>query len=413
MSEWKETRLRDITIGNGTYGIAAPAVPKDNNKYTYLRITDINDDGSLNFSDLKSVDDPKANKYLLEPNDIVFARTGNSTGRSYFYDGSAGELVYAGFLIKFSLDSHKVNPKILKYYTHSKVYYDWVAYFDSGATRGNINAKTFAEMPVTLPSRNTQDKVVAILSSLDEKIETNRKINARLEELAQALFKSWFIDFEPFGGQMPEDWETVPINDMVETIIGGDWGKEEETGSFTKKVMCIRGADLNNIRIGEKGKAPIRYILNKNFKQKALSHHDIIVEISGGSPTQSTGRIAMISSVFSNNYDNSLICTNFCKALKIKKTYSHYFYYLWNYLYDNKIMFIYENGSNGLKNLNLMNLLDRELCNIPTEKVASDFYKVIESIFLKIQRTGAESTRLAALRDTLLPKLMSGELIPE
>lgn len=276
-----------------------------------------------------------------------------------------------------------------------------------------INKTTFSNYKISVPLHSEQKKIATILSSLDEKIETNRKINARLEELAQALFKSWFIDFEPFGGQMPEDWETVPINDMVETIIGGDWGKEEDSGSFTKKVMCIRGADLNNIRIGEKGKAPIRYILDKNFKQKALSHHDIIVEISGGSPTQSTGRIAMISSVFSNNYDNSLICTNFCKALKIKKTYSHYFYYLWNYLYDNKIMFIYENGSNGLKNLNLTNLLDRELCNIPTEKVASDFYKVIESIFLKIQRTGAESTRLAALRDTLLPKLMSGELIPE
>ena len=175
MRDFKEARLIDITIGNGTYGIAAPAVPKDNNKYTYLRITDINDDGSLNFSNLKSVDDPKANKYLLKPNDIVFARTGNSTGRSYFYDGSAGELVYAGFLIKFSLDSHKVNPKILKYYTHSKNYYDWVASFDSGATRGNINAKTFAEMPITLPPRNIQDKIVAILSALDEKIETNRK----------------------------------------------------------------------------------------------------------------------------------------------------------------------------------------------------------------------------------------------
>ena len=76
MRDFKEARLIDITIGNGTYGIAAPAVPKDNNKYTYLRITDINDDGSLNFSNLKSVDDPKANKYLLKPNDIVFCSYG-------------------------------------------------------------------------------------------------------------------------------------------------------------------------------------------------------------------------------------------------------------------------------------------------------------------------------------------------
>lgn len=169
-------------------------------------------------------------------------------------------------------------------------------------TQGIIN-----NIDIPKHSLSEQKKIAAILSSIDEKIETNRKTNALLEELSQALFQSWFIDFKPFGGQMPEDWETVPINDMVETIIGGDWGKEEKTGSFTKKVMCIRGADLNNIRIGEKGKAPIRYILDKNFKQKALFHHDIIVEISGGSPTQSTGRIAMISSVFSTNYDNSLV----------------------------------------------------------------------------------------------------------
>lgn len=251
------------------------------------------------------------------------------------------------------------------------------------------------------------------MSSLDEKIETNRKINARLEELAQAIFKSWFIDFEPFGGKMPEDWSKAPLYDMVEAIIGGDWGKEEEFGSHSRKVLCVRGADLNDIKVGKKGRAPIRYILDKNFKQKALSNHEIIVEISGGSPTQSTGRIAMISPILANECENSIICTNFCKALKVREPYSHYFYFLWNHLYDNKIMFIYENGSNGLKNLNLTNLLEREICNIPPKKVTLDFYNLIEPIFLKIQRLGSESARLAALRDTLLPKLMSGELIPE
>ncbi len=283
----------------------------------------------------------------------------------------------------------------------------------NGGAQQNLNAQQIKDFDIPDFSLSEQKKIAAILSSLDEKIETNRKINARLEELAQALFKSWFIDFEPFGGKMPKDWETLSLNEMVERIVSGDWGKEEMTGNFTKKVLCIRGADLNNIRSGEKVKAPVRYILEKNFKQKMLSHHDLIVEISGGSPTQSTGRIAMISSVFANDNENSLICTNFCKALKIKEPYSHYFYYLWNYLYDNKIMFIYENGSNGLKNLNLTNLLERELCIIPTEEAAVDFYNVIEPIFLKMQRTGAESARLAFLRDTLLPKLMSGELIPE
>lgn len=290
MRDFKEARLIDITIGNGTYGIAAPAVPKDNNKYTYLRITDINDDGSLNFSNLKSVDDPKANKYLLKPNDIVFARTGNSTGRSYFYDGSAGELVYAGFLIKFSLDSHKVNPKILKYYTHSKNYYDWVASFDSGATRGNINAKTFAEMPITLPPRNIQDKIVAILSALDEKIETNRKINARLEELAQALFKSWFIDFEPFGGQMPEDWKIVKMSEVIEDIAAGPFGSKLPKACFTSEgTPIIDGANLKE-RIVDETFSKFVSPSKSNELGRAVAHrNDFVVTISG-----TIGQIAYI-----------------------------------------------------------------------------------------------------------------------
>ena len=137
MEEWKEYKLEELSIGKGSYGIGAAAVPYDSSLYTYLRITDINDDGSLNKSGLMSVNDSDADKYLLKPNDIVFARTGNSTGRSYFYDGSDGDLVYAGFLIKFSLNPKIVNPRILKYYTHSSIYYDWVRSFDTGGTRGN------------------------------------------------------------------------------------------------------------------------------------------------------------------------------------------------------------------------------------------------------------------------------------
>ena len=181
MEEYITYTLEDLSIGKGSYGIAASAVPFDSSLYTYLRITDIDDDGSLCKAGLMSVDHNNAEKYLLKPKDIVFARTGNSTGRSYYYDGSDGELVYAGFLIKFSLDNKKVNPRILKYYTHSKPYYDWVKSFDTGGTRGNINAKTFGSMPITLPSRHVQDMIVDILSSLDNKIELNKRINDNLK----------------------------------------------------------------------------------------------------------------------------------------------------------------------------------------------------------------------------------------
>ena len=179
-----KVKLSDICIGKGSYGIPASAVPFSEELYTYLRITDMNDDGTLNLADKKSVDDPKAKNYILKENDIVFARTGNSTGRSYFYDSQDGELVYAGFLIKFSLDPQKVNPRFIKYYTISEAYRGWIASFNTGSTRGNINAQTYANMEIPLPSRSQQDLTVDILSSLDSKIRWNAQINHNLEEIA-------------------------------------------------------------------------------------------------------------------------------------------------------------------------------------------------------------------------------------
>ena len=169
--------LKSLSVdGKGSYGIAAPAVEKDNRLYTYLRITDIRDDGTLNTNEMKSVDDPDASKYILSPNDIVFARTGASTGRNYFYDGSDGTFVYAGFLIKFSIDPQKVNPVYVKYYCQSTQYRNWIKSFSTGSTRGNINAQTLGNMDIPLPSKAQQDYLVSVLSPIDKKIKLNQKI---------------------------------------------------------------------------------------------------------------------------------------------------------------------------------------------------------------------------------------------
>lgn len=173
--------LKELTIdGKGSYGIGASAVEKRDDLYTYLRITDIRDDGTLNLTDLKSVSDPDAKNYLLCPNDIVFARTGASTGRNYFYDGSDGEFVYAGFLIKFSIDPQKVNPLYVKYYCQSSQYRNWIKSFSTGSTRGNINAQTLGSMQIPLPSRKMQDFLVNTLAPIDAKIKLNNQVNDNL-----------------------------------------------------------------------------------------------------------------------------------------------------------------------------------------------------------------------------------------
>ena len=416
MSEWK---LSDLCVGKGSYGIGAPAVDYNENLPTYLRITDINDDGTLNHNGFKSVDNAESYKYTLKKNDIVFARTGNSTGRSYFYNPADGEFVYAGFLIKFSLDPVKVNPRIIKYYTHSQPYYDWVKSFDTGATRGNINAQTFADMPIELPDRNIQDRIVSILSSLDAKIENNNKVNAKLEEIAQNLFKEWFVDFSPFMngkfveselGLIPEGWRVGTLGEIIINTIAGDWGKDNEEGNFTFKVACIRGADIEDVKAGNKGKMPTRYILPKNFNAKHLEANDLVVEISGGSPTQSTGRICLISDSLLNRYDNALVCTNFCRALKPIPEYSMFLYNIWQNLYDKGVMFLYENGTTGIKNLALNDLIAKQLVILPPKEITLKFNNLVASFEMVIQQNGIENEKLATIRDTLLPKLMSGEI---
>ena len=229
MSEWKEYKLGELTIdGKGHYGIAAPAVEYDSSKYTYLRITDINDDGTLNKCGLKSVSDAKAKDFLLRPNDIVFARTGASVGRSYFYDGKDGELVYAGFLIMFRLDPEKVCPYIIKAYTHSQEYYDWIRAVDNGATRGNINAQTYASMPIVLPPLDEQKRIAGVLSSLDDKIDLLHRENATLEALAETLFRHYFIE------NPDPTWKEGKLGDEFDFTMGqspsGDSFNEEGIG---------------------------------------------------------------------------------------------------------------------------------------------------------------------------------------
>ena len=118
---------------------------------------------------------------------------------------------------------------------------------------------------------------------------------------------------------MPENWEIGKIGDLVERTINGDWGKDEPIGTNTEEVFCIRGADIPEVKKGNKGKMPTRYILPKNYQQKKLEDGDLVVEISGGSPIQSTGRAAYISDALLERYNNKIVCTNFCKAIKFKK----------------------------------------------------------------------------------------------
>lgn len=245
----KTVTLADVSINNkGEYGIGASAVDYSDELYTYLRITDINDDGTLNKNDLKSVDDVDAKNYLLNENDVVFARTGNSTGKAYYYDKMDGELVYAGFLIKFSLDSSKINPKFMKYYVLSKDYKGWVNSMCTGSTRPNINAKMYGNMELILPPREQQDFLVNILGEIDNKIEINKRINKNLEEQLLRIFDSWFLKFELSNefsdsklGLIPKGWKIDYLGSKKSCSI-----IKSGIDEFDNSKIYIATADVDN-----------------------------------------------------------------------------------------------------------------------------------------------------------------------
>lgn len=396
--EWK---LKDLTVDEkGSYGIGAPAVPYQENKLTYLRITDINDDGSLNFSDLKSVDAEDAEKYILKENDIVFARTGNSTGRSYFYEKQHGTFVYAGFLIKFSLDPNKVNPRIMKYYTHSKPYFDWVNSFDTGATRGNINAKTYGDMEIELPSRKVQDKIVSILSSLDRKIELNNKINADLEEMAQAIFKNWFVDFEPFKdgefvdselGMIPEGWKVGSPYEYVKVVYGAPY-KSAKFNDNGEGFPLIRIRDLKDCN-------PQFYTSEILPQTEYINMGDIVAGMDA----------EFVPHIWKGK--TGLLNQRVCKLMPQQTSISNLFVL---YLMKPELEFVqsYKTGTT-VSHLGKADI-DKFVVVLPPLKVVEECSKILDSILQRIKNISAESCTLSLLRDTLLPRLMSGELeVPE
>ena len=386
MEEFKTYILEELTIGKGSYGIAAPAIPFNPSKHTYLRITDINDDGTLNKQGLMSVDDENASNYILKENDIVFARTGNSTGRSYFYDGADGEFVYAGFLIKFSIDKKKVNPRILKYYTHSKPYFNWVRSFDTGGTRGNINAKTYGTMPITLPSREVQDKIVSILKSLDEKIELNRRINGNLEQQAQALFNHYFIERPDLLGKYKIGNLTEIANYLNGLAMQRFRPQMKENGIPVLKIK----------ELGQGYTDASSDICSKNIADEYKVHNgDVIFSWSG---------TLMVK----------IWCGGLCglnqHLFKVtSEIYPKWFYYFWTKHHLNKFIRIAQDKAVTMGHIKRSDLEASEIL-IPQMDILAKLDAIINPLFSQIIEMKCENRNLATIRDILLPRLMSGKL---
>lgn len=384
----KIVKLKDLTIdGKGTYGIAAPAVDWQENLPTYLRIMDIFDDGTLNFSGLKSVSDSNAGKYFLKPNDIVFARTGGSTGRSYFYDGTDGKFVYAGFLIKFSLDSKKVNPKYIKYFCLSESYKKWVHSFNTGSTRGNINAQTFGNLEIPLLERPQQDKIVSFLDSIDQKIKINKKTNDNLYEMVNAYYTSLFKDVE---------CEMTTIGNYAERIYSGGTPTTSNAAYWDGAFGWFSSGETRNRFVISTEKTITQAGID-NSSTKLAAKHDIVMASAGQGFTRGQTSMLLI-----DTYVNQSVIVIHAERKVLP-------YLFWNLAnrYEELRAISDSSSIRGSLTTKMIAAFEIPLANEESLQAFSDFSW---SVIPKIENNLLENERLAALRDNLLPKLMSGEI---
>lgn len=383
--------LNELSLdGKGSYGIAASAVPYSDELYTYLRITDIKDDGNLDKSNLMSVADKKAYNYTLKKNDIVFARTGASTGRNYFYDETDGELVYAGFLIKFSLDVKKINPKFVKYYCQSKAYKDWIHSFNSGSTRGNINAKTYGTLPIPVFPRNYQNKVVSILDSIDLKIKNNIDINNNLLEQVLAIYRHRFVD------TTNELRQICRADEYFDISIGKTPPRKEPQWFSTnpKDVTWVSISDMGTcgLYISESSEQLTKEAVDRH-NVKIVPDNTVLLSFK-----LTVGRIAITDGEMTTNEAIAHFKTD-------KKEINEYLYcYLKCFNYQTM------GSTSSIATAVNSKIIKGMPFIVPTDEEITEFHSLAASMFARIKANQAEIRNLTLLRDALLPKLMSGEL---
>ena len=331
-------------------------------------------------------------------------------------------------------DEKKINTKYLYYYLNTQFVQNRLNHLSKGAVQKCLFISDLKNLEIDFPDLPTQQKIASVLSALDDKIELNNRINAELEAMAKTLYDYWFVQFDfpivtssgvekPYktsGGKMvynetlkreiPEGWEVTVFNDWINDTKAGDWGKEAIEGNYTERVYCIRGADINGINGKGEVKAPERFIL-KNNSSKKLVPNDFVVEISGGSPVQSTGRIALITESTLERFDTDIICSNFCKAVSIKnEKYIYNFKQEWQRLYDAGVFFGFEGKTSGIKNFLFDSFMNSYSIVLPQKEIVEKYYEFAKSIDKKIQSNLKQNQELSALRDWLLPMLMNGQV---
>ena len=398
------TQLSDV-CEDVSYGFTASATDEDTGN-RFLRITDIQG-GKVDWETVPFCEvDPKSKeKHLLQENDIVVARTGNSTGENYLFSSNKSA-VFASYLIRFRVDPNAANPKFIWYQMRSNRWWNFVSGAKTGSAQAGANAKILGTFEVNLPAEADQKAIAHILGTLDDKIELNQKMNQTLEEIAKAIFKSWFVDFDPVRakaegrptGLPPEISDLFP-DELVDSEIG-EIPKGWEINPLGNIFLIQYGKNLPTKNLIEDGYPVFGGNGVIGFHSKYIYEEVMTLIACRGAASGKVGR-SLPKSFVTNN---SLVINHEGAELTSQRF----------------IEFTLESGDpenyvtgSAQPQLTIDNIKNFPFIT-PSSEIVNSFQRIVNPLADRQLLLDSENQVLSELRDTLLPKLISGELrIPD
>ena len=363
--------LKDLVDRKIGYGIVQPGQNVDNGIPVIKVNNIISGLSDVNLLDKTTVEN--SNKYkrtLLQGGELLISLVG-SVGKTAIVPKSFSgcNLVRATGLIDIK------NPLICKwtkYFIDSKYGQTYINNNLNTTVQPTLNIDSLEKMEIPFFQKEYMEKAVNILHSLDDKIELNNKINENLEQQAQALFKNWFADFEPFGGKMPEGWKVGKLSDIAEITSGKRPPMKQSDFSKDVSIPLVGAASV------------------MGYTNQVLYNEPILI----------TGRVGTHGVIqrFSTE------CWPSDNTLVVKSQYYEYVYQIMcNIDYDNM-------NRGSTQPLITQSDLGKVECIIPDEENLNKFEQLTNNLFAKGQENELENQKLSNIRDTLLPKLMNGEI---
>ena len=396
MEEWKECTLSDLgtIVGGATpstkdssnyeNGSIAWITPKDLSTHTERFISH----GERNITEkgLKS-----CSAQLMPPNSILFT---SRAPIGYIAIAKNEVCTNQGFK---SIVPNKDTDFMFLYYLlrYNK---DNIENLGSGTTFKEVSGSTMRNVPVKLPPLPTQQKIAAILSSLDDKIELNNKINTNLEQQAQALFKNWFVDVEPFGGKMPEGWKEVEFRDVCENITDGVHNTVVDDPNGEYLLLSCKNIKGGVLTISSSERKINKETFEKLRKRTKLAKGDILLSSVG-----TVGEMYLLNET-PDNYE-------FQRSVAIIKPNTSLISpaFLYESMLFQKDTIIHSAHGAVQQCIFISDVGDFKTI-LPTLDVIDKFTNIIQPMLDTITANQHEKQKLANIRDTLLPKLMNGEI---